>query len=264
MRTLGMLPLITLAVGCGSDMVSGSMDTLGSGAANSSAATGGSRTTSAGGSQASSGAMGGSSAKPSGGASASILGMGGSGGAPVGTCEMPGGPCSASLFCCTNATCVNDRANSVTVCAANCSDNNQCTSGCCAQLSNSADKVCSPTCAPLPAPPAPAAGCGRLVLVADDNTFLGEVTGNKFAADSVCNEFGSYGSRFSNSSIFNQFGSYGSDFSSSSAYNKFTSTPPTAFCENSGKPQFYVTKNTFLSSAIDPDVLCATLQNAGI
>jgi len=180
---------------------------------------------------------------------------------------MPGSTCSASMVCCPSATCVDDRANAATVCAANCTDNSQCNSGCCAQLSNSAAKVCGPTsfCAPPPPPPPPpAVGCGRLILVAIDNAFIGLLTSDKFASDGVCNEFGSYGSKFSSTSIFNQFGSYGSDYSTMSAYSTFTSTPPTAYCENSGEPQFYVTKSSFLAPSVDPDLLCTTLRGAGL
>lgn len=190
------------------------------------------------------------------------------GGGSPGTCAMPGNTCSASTTCCSGSTCINDRVNGVIVCASECSAPNQCNSGCCTQLTNSATMVCAPTsyCAapPPPPPPPPPSGCGRLILVANDAKFIGLATSDRFATNSVCNEFGPYGSQFSQTSIFNQFGSYGDKFSALSAYNQFSSTPPAIYCENSRQRQVYVTKNTILSPALDPDGLCLSLRNAGL
>jgi hypothetical protein len=87
-------------------------------------------------------------------------------------------------------------------------------------------------------------------------------TSNQFASDGVCNQFSNYGGEYGTYSIFNDFGTYGSQFSSQSAYSQFTSTPPVLVCDG-GNLLNPVTKNTLLASAIDPDVLCATLASNG-
>ena len=58
------------------------------------------------------------------------------------------------------------------------------------------------------------------------STYLGCLTCGQFEAESVCNQFGTYGSQFSATSIWNQFGTYGSQFSSSSPWNQFSTSGP--------------------------------------
>jgi hypothetical protein len=180
-------------------------------------------------------------------------------------------------------------------CAALCSTGDDCQSGCCAAV-DATNSVCAPAnfcpppvetctvdsecdtvcclpidaetsaCAPASlctAPPAPI-GCGQLVLLANDGTFLGDATSNQFATDGVCNEFSQYGSPFAATSIFNEFGQYGSPFAASSAYNDFTSTPPVLYCSGNDTVLNPVSKNTFIAGAIDPDVLCAVLAQNGL
>ena len=90
------------------------------------------------------------------------------------------------------------------------------------------------------------------------------VTGNEFAADGICNQFGSYGSKYSSTSIFNQFTTYGSNYSPASAYSAFPSTPPRIFCADSAAAVSYVTKNSILTPRIDPDRICEVLRQSGI
>jgi hypothetical protein len=96
---------------------------------------------------------------------------------------------------------------------------------------------------------------GRAFLVANDGQYLGKLSSNHFDSESICNDFGSYGSRFSSTSIRQQFSSYGSDFSSLSPYDQFTSTPPLIIFE--GQVVGYLTKNSFLRGAVDPDIALA-------
>ena len=96
---------------------------------------------------------------------------------------------------------------------------------------------------------------GRSFLLAEDGTYLGVVSSSQFAADSICNKFGTYGSQFSATSVRNKFGTYGSEFSSQSAYNQFTSTPPAIVY--SGRIIGFLTKNTFIGDGVDPDSLFA-------
>ena len=96
---------------------------------------------------------------------------------------------------------------------------------------------------------------GKATLLADDGTYLGILSSNAFASDSVCNEFGTFGSAFSGKSVRNEFGKYGSEFSSLSAYNPFTSKPPAIIYDR--RVIGYLTKNEFKSGAVDPDLMFA-------
>jgi len=72
----------------------------------------------------------------------------------------------------------------------------------------------------------------------------------EFAADSINNQFGSYGSQFSSTSIRNQFSTYGSQFSSYSPCNQFASNPPRVY--NANRSVYYgeLTINQFRPDAI--------------
>lgn len=97
---------------------------------------------------------------------------------------------------------------------------------------------------------------GRATLLADDGTYLGRISSNKYDSDSVCNRYGEYGSKYASTSVRNKYGTYGSAYSGSSAYDKYTSTPPAIIL--GGVQVGYLTKNRVLPGAIDPDILFAT------
>lgn len=94
--------------------------------------------------------------------------------------------------------------------------------------------------------------------------YLGLITDNEFSTESIINEFGSYGSELSSTSIRNELSPYGSELSSYSAYNSLTSTPPIIYRYDSANRTYvavaYLTKNTFKTPAVDPDLLIATMQ----
>ena len=73
------------------------------------------------------------------------------------------------------------------------------------------------------------------------------------------NPYGSYGSEYSSTSIFNEYGTYGSPYNSLSAYNPYAYTPPWIIYTGGGVPTAiaYLTKNSYLVNAIDPDLLKA-------
>jgi hypothetical protein len=96
---------------------------------------------------------------------------------------------------------------------------------------------------------------GRAFLVADDGAYLGKISSNAFDYESICNGFGPYGNPFSGTSIRNDFAPYGNPFSALSADNSFTSSPPQIIYQR--KVVGYLTKNQFLPSALDPDLLFA-------
>jgi hypothetical protein len=60
----------------------------------------------------------------------------------------------------------------------------------------------------------------------DHKIYLGCLSCNEYASDSVLNEYGSHGSPYESESIFNRYGEYGSRYQSYSACNPFASDPP--------------------------------------
>jgi hypothetical protein len=97
---------------------------------------------------------------------------------------------------------------------------------------------------------------GAAALVGDDGQYLGVLSSNRYDSKSVCNPYGDYGSKYSSSSVRNPYGDYGSKYGSLAAYNSYTSTPPAIVYRQ--RVVGYLTKNKFLSGAIDPDILFAT------
>ena len=65
----------------------------------------------------------------------------------------------------------------------------------------------------------------QLHIVADDGTFLGTFE-NRYATNSVYNEYGTYGSPYSTKSIMNKYGNYGSEYSDDSPFNKYANSAP--------------------------------------
>lgn len=88
-----------------------------------------------------------------------------------------------------------------------------------------------------------------VLLFAEDGRFLGRVTKDKTAADSVTNTSGRYGSAYSSVSIFNPSGKYGGESSALSPFNPFTTKPPVMFVE--GKAIAYLTMNSDKGPAVD-------------
>lgn len=101
-------------------------------------------------------------------------------------------------------------------------------------------------------------GC---VIVAYDGQFLGRITVNEVALDSILNEVGRYGSEVSLTSIFNVVGKYGSEVSPLSPFNRVASTPP-QIVNRSGQFVAYLTKNTVKTPAVDPHLLIGLLKSA--
>ena len=96
-------------------------------------------------------------------------------------------------------------------------------------------------------------------IIADDGQFLGIITKNQVASNSILNSVGSYGSRVSRTSIFNQVGQYGSQVSRLSPFNRVASSPPRIYRGN----EFiaYLTVNTTKQPRIDPNALIGWLQS---
>lgn len=50
-------------------------------------------------------------------------------------------------------------------------------------------------------------------IVAEDGTFLGKISRNRYDTDSIANNYGAHGGKYSSESIFNNYGQYGSKYS---------------------------------------------------
>lgn len=107
--------------------------------------------------------------------------------------------------------------------------------------------------APPPTLPGVSASCSALegaLVYANDDQFLGRITSNAFASDSMGNPYGRYGSEISGTSIFNSYGKYGGEYSPLSPFNRTTSTPPVIFL--GGKAVAYLTVNPARTPRVDP------------
>jgi len=98
---------------------------------------------------------------------------------------------------------------------------------------------------------------GNAYLMGNGGTFLGIVSSDPRANNSICNFSGIFGSKNGLLSIRNRSGNIGSLFSDLSAYNSYAKNPPILIYE--GKRVAYLTKNTRLGRTIDPDLLLDTL-----
>jgi hypothetical protein len=66
-------------------------------------------------------------------------------------------------------------------------------------------------------------------IVAQDGTYLGELSDNPYDPDSVANPYGRYGSPYSPTSINNPYSTYGSPYSSQSPNNPYATQAPLLF-----------------------------------
>jgi hypothetical protein len=66
-------------------------------------------------------------------------------------------------------------------------------------------------------------------IVAEDGTYLGKLSDNRYDPDSVANPYGRYGSPYSSTSIKNPYSAYGSPYSSQSPNNPYATQAPLLF-----------------------------------
>ncbi|MBK7832999.1 MAG: hypothetical protein IPJ56_11795 [Gemmatimonadetes bacterium] len=90
-------------------------------------------------------------------------------------------------------------------------------------------------------------------VIATDGKFIGSLT-NKYNAESVLNQYGTYGGQYSALSIYNPYGEYGSRYSSKSAYNPYTNTPP-RITFTSGTFVWLTVNSVFAGTSVSPDVV---------
>ena len=60
----------------------------------------------------------------------------------------------------------------------------------------------------------------------NSDVYLGCLNCNNYDANSIWNEYGTYGSEYNSNSIWNEYGTYGSEYNSYSPWNEYSSTPP--------------------------------------
>jgi hypothetical protein len=92
----------------------------------------------------------------------------------------------------------------------------------------------------------PVQGSGAFLLFGgqDHMTFLGCLNCSSAAANSVLNQFGTYGSSYSATSIRNHYSIYGSAYSTVGACNQFATDPP-VIVTNEGKYLGRLTRNEY-------------------
>ena len=103
-----------------------------------------------------------------------------------------------------------------------------------------------------------------LTLVADDRdqTYLGQVSTNRYLADGIFNPYGPYGSEYSQFSIWNRYSQYGSPYASFSAFNDYSYSPP-MMIDSNGHILAKVTSNAFVQNGIHPNELYERLKQMG-
>jgi len=106
---------------------------------------------------------------------------------------------------------------------------------------------------------------GPMVLIADDSkhTYLGQLTANEYATDSVFNKYGLYGSKYAENSTNNEYGVYGGKYSAYSPYNKYTSTPP-LIVDADGDTVGTLSVNRYLPGAVSPYLVYDALTRLGL
>jgi hypothetical protein len=122
-------------------------------------------------------------------------------------------------------------------------------------LDSEAPSAPASTSSPLPGVSSSCSALEGALVFASDGQYLGKITSNSFAGDSLGNMFGSYGSEFSATSIFNSFSKYGSEFSQLSAFNSLATSPPLIVI--GGKAVAYLTVNPNKSPRVDTRAILA-------
>jgi len=97
-------------------------------------------------------------------------------------------------------------------------------------------------------------------IYAADSTYLGTISRDRYAKESIANPHSVYGNSFNTGSLFNQFGQYGNPFSLLSPFNHYTRTPPRIV--RGQELVAYFTVNEWISPRIDPTALLAWIKAA--
>ncbi len=80
--------------------------------------------------------------------------------------------------------------------------------------------------------------------------FLGCFNCGRYASDSICNPYGSYGSRYSSTSIFNDYARFGNEYNLASPWNEYSFSDSVPILLNrAGVSYGYFTINRFRTDA---------------
>lgn len=88
-------------------------------------------------------------------------------------------------------------------------------------------------------------------LAGQDGAFLGVVSSDQYATESICNQYGQFGSTYAAKSVWNKYGQYGGAYSLNGAYNPMGQKPPLVV--QNGQPIGILTKNPNIKGGTDPD-----------
>lgn len=135
----------------------------------------------------------------------------------------------------------------------------------------------TPTPRPAPTPTAVPPGGGAITFASLDGAsylmgadesgkyvqYLGDVSSNCYASNSIVNDYGKYGSPYSSTSVRNDYGSWGSSYSGRSATNPYAITPPFIVGIADNRVLGYLTENETKLPRADTSDLLGYLKAAG-
>ena len=99
-------------------------------------------------------------------------------------------------------------------------------------------------------------------LVAEDGTFLGNLTSDKYDTKSICNPYGDQGSKYSAKSIWNEYGKYGGKYGEYSPFNEYSTKPPLIMAK--GKVIGVMSVSSTSGALLSPLGLCESLKQLGL
>jgi hypothetical protein len=102
------------------------------------------------------------------------------------------------------------------------------------------------------------AASGDTFIRAADGTFLGSLNPNKFASDSIFNNYGPHGSKYAEHCIFNRFSEYGGRLSNFSPFNPRATTPPKVI--SGSKELAWLSVSDRFKPRIDPNAVMEWAQ----
>lgn len=98
-------------------------------------------------------------------------------------------------------------------------------------------------------------------LVGQDGVYLGVVSSDQYAAESICNQYGQFGSPYAAKSVWNKYAQYGGTHASNGAYNSMAQNPPLII--QNGQPIGILTKNPNIKGGTDPDAFFYSVCQQG-
>lgn len=84
----------------------------------------------------------------------------------------------------------------------------------------------------------------------NNDVYLGCLNCDSYQANSIWNEYGTYGSSYNTNSIWNEYGTYGSEYNNFSPWNSYSSSPPVVV-DKDGNFYGHFTINEYTSKRAD-------------